>query len=100
MSAARPSASGAAYRWQVFSRVLAAGLGGYAAASAATALLALLWPLPPAHAVLASTMLAFVWYAAAVIWVFSVRSAARAWLGMAGASLALGAMCVLAMGGA
>lgn len=74
--------STAAYRWAVASRVLAAALGGYALASSLTVLLALIWPLPKSQAVLAATMLSFTLYAVAVIWVFSVRSVTRAWLGM------------------
>ncbi len=85
----------AAYRWQVASRVLAAALGGYAAAAAATVLLALVWPLPPAHAVLASTMLSFVWYTLAVIWVFSVRTATRGWFGVLGAAAVMASLSVL-----
>jgi len=70
------------YRLQVASRVLAATVGGYALTSALTVLLALIWPLPRAQAVLASTMLGFAWYTIAVMWVFTTRSATRAWLGM------------------
>ena len=70
------------YRWQVASRALAAAVGGYALASALGTLLALLWPVPPAQGVAASTMLSFVWYVVAVLWVFHTRSLARAWLGM------------------
>lgn len=70
------------YRLQVLSRIVAATLGGYALASGAMVLLTLLWPLPKGQAVLASTMLSFVWYTLAVIWVFSTTSATRAWAGM------------------
>lgn len=72
----------ARYRWSVASRVLAAALGGYALTSSLTVLLSLVWPLPKGQAVLAASMLSFTLYAVAVIWVFSVRSATRAWLGM------------------
>lgn len=70
------------YRLQVFSRIVAATVGGYALASAATVLLTLLWPLPKGQAVLAANMLSFVWYTIAVMWVFSTKSATRAWIGM------------------
>jgi len=93
--------STAAYRWTVASRVLAAALGGYALASALTVLLALIWPLPKSQAVLAATMLSFTLYAAAVIWVFSVRSVTRAWLGMLIPTVLVAALCwVLQAGGA
>lgn len=71
------------YRLQVASRVAAAAVGGYVLASAVTAMLAALFPLPRAEAVLASTMLGFVWYSLAVITVFCVKTATRAWLAMA-----------------
>lgn len=83
------------YRWQVASRVLAAALGGYALTSVATVALALLWPLPRAHAVLAATMLSFTVYTVAVIWVFSTRSVVRAWLGMVLPSGVLALACWL-----
>ena len=70
------------YRWAVASRALAALLGGYALSSAATVLMALLWPAPLAQAVLWATMLSFLVYTVAVIWVFTTRSAARAWASM------------------
>lgn len=72
----------AAYRWSVASRVLAAAVGGYALTSAATVLLALVWPAPKAQAVLWATMISFTVYTVVVIWVFCTRSAGRAWLGL------------------
>ena len=72
----------ARYRWAVFSRVLAAAVGGYALTSAAIVLLALIWPLPRAEAVGAATLVSFALYAVAVIWVFSTHSAWRAWVGI------------------
>ncbi len=93
MTTSRTNALPARYRWQVFSRVIAAAIGGYALASALSALLALVWPLPRAEAVLASTMLGFVWYALAVMWVFSVRSATRAWAGMVLPTVVLALLC-------
>ncbi len=72
----------ARYRWMVASRVLIAAVGGYALTSVATIFLALVWPLPKAQAVMAATMLSFALYAIVVIWVFSVGSAKRAWLGV------------------
>ncbi|MGD9758890.1 MAG: DUF3649 domain-containing protein [Comamonas sp.] len=90
----------AAYRWSVASRVVAAALGGYALASAATVLLALLWPVPRAQGVLWATMLSFAIYAFAVIWVFCTRSATRAWAGMAvGTAVCAGLAWLLMVGG-
>ncbi|MNT63057.1 hypothetical protein D3C72_2008330 [compost metagenome] len=71
-----------AYRWSVASRVVAAALGGYAFSSAATVLMALLWPAPQAQAVLWATMLSFTVYILAVIWAFCTPTAKRAWSGM------------------
>ena len=78
--------SAARYRWMVASRVLAGAVGGYVLASLCTAVLALLLPrvsdTGPASALLTATMLSFAVYAGAVVWVFSTRSALRAWAGM------------------
>ncbi len=88
------STSNARYRWLVAARVLIAALGGYVFASVVSIWLALLWPVPLAKAVLASTMLSFLWYAIAVMWVFSVRSVTRAWVGLLVPTLLLGAWCL------
>ncbi|WP_338880755.1 iron transporter [Achromobacter veterisilvae] len=81
------------YRLQVASRVVAAAVGGYALTSATIVLVALLLPLPRAQAVLASSMLGFVWYTLAVIAVFSVRTAVRAWLAIALPTAAIALVC-------
>lgn len=81
------------YRLQVASRVVAAAVGGYALTSATIVLVALLLPLPRAQAVLASSMLGFVWYTLAVIAVFSVRTAVRAWLAIALPTAAIALAC-------
>jgi hypothetical protein len=73
----------ARYRIGVASRAFAASIGGYALASAATALLSVLLPMPRVEAVVTATLLSILIYAGAVIWVFAARSAARAWLGIA-----------------
>lgn len=65
----------------LLSRIVAALFGGYAlAALASVAALAL--PIPKAQAVLTGMLASFAIYAGAVIWVFAVRSAWRAWTGM------------------
>ena len=68
--------------WRLFSLVAAAMFGGYALASAAAIFLGAVLPLAPAEAVMASTLLSFAVYTAAVIWVFSVRKPKQAWLGL------------------
>ena len=72
----------ARYRWRVASRVLAAVVGGYALTSAVTVLLALLWPLPKAEAVLASSMLSFALYVGMLVWIFAARRLWVVWLGL------------------
>ncbi|SEG84803.1 hypothetical protein [Marinobacterium lutimaris] len=73
-STARTTASsGIRYRLAVTARVLLALVGGYILTSAILILLALVWPLPKAQALAASTMLSFLVYVAVVIWIFSVK---------------------------
>lgn len=70
------------------SRIVAAVLGGYAlAALASVAVLAL--PVRPPQAVIAGMLVSFALYAGAVVWVFAVRSARRAWAGLLVAALPL-----------
>jgi hypothetical protein len=65
----------------LISRIVAALFGGYAlAALFSVAVLAL--PLSKPQAVLTGTLASFAIYAGAVIWVFAVRSARRAWVGL------------------
>ena len=70
----------ARYRWAVFSRVLAAFVGGYVLSSLLSLLLALLWPIPQAEAIGASTMLSFIFYALIIIWAFNTRRLRTVWL--------------------
>lgn len=79
------------YRLAVFSRVLAAIVGGYVLAALCTAVIAQVLPMAKADAVMTATMLAFIIYACAVIWVFAARDALRAWIGIALPSLVVGA---------
>ncbi|MES2412798.1 MAG: DUF3649 domain-containing protein [Pseudomonadota bacterium] len=68
--------------------MVAAILGGYAlAALGSVAVLAL--PASKAQAVLSGMLLSFVIYTGAVIWVFAVRSAWRAWAGLVIAAMPL-----------
>ncbi|WP_322516404.1 DUF3649 domain-containing protein [Rhodopseudomonas palustris] len=63
------------------SRIVAALLGGYAlAALFSVAVLAL--PISKPQAVLTGQLASFAIYAGAVIWVFAVRSALKAWIGL------------------
>ncbi|MCD9032524.1 DUF3649 domain-containing protein [Luteimonas sp. Y-2-2-4F] len=88
-AARAPAASLAAYRLGVLSRSLAALLGGYALAASASMLLALALPMPRAQATLTGILTGIALYAAAAVWAFAVRSAARAWLGIAAPAAAM-----------
>lgn len=70
------------------SRIIAALFGGYALA-ALVSVAALALPMTKPQAVLTGMLLSFLVYAGAVIWVFAVRSARRAWAGLAIAALPL-----------
>lgn len=70
------------YRLSVLSRVIAAGLGGYILVNLSNLALSYVLPGEEYKNLLLAMMLSFVFYTLAVIWVFSVRSATRAWLGL------------------
>ena len=71
------------------SLVAAALVGGYALATAVGIFLGGILPIPRGEAALVGNLLSFAVYAGAVIWVFAVRSAARAWAGLAVAAAPL-----------
>jgi hypothetical protein len=72
----------------LISRIVAALLGGYAlAALSSVAVLAL--PMSKPQAVLTGMLASFAIYAGAVIWVFAVRSALKAWTGLIMVAVAL-----------
>lgn len=85
----------------LLSRIVAAMFGGYAlAALGSVAALAL--PMDKTQAVITGTLASFAIYAGAVVWVFAVRSARRAWAGLlvAAVPLLLAAWSVWAGGAA
>jgi hypothetical protein len=79
----------------LISRIVAAMFGGYALA-ALTSVAALALPMDKPQAVLTGMLASFIVFACAVIWVFAVRSARRAWVGLLIVSvpLALAALSV------
>ncbi len=81
------------------SRIIAALFGGYALA-ALTSVATLALPMSKINAVLTGMMLSFLVYVGAVIWVFAVRSARRAWVGLIIAAIPLSVLSWIAMGGA
>ena len=74
----------------LISRIIAALFGGYALA-ALSSVAALALPMRVTEGVLTGLMASFVVYTCAVIWVFAVRSATRAWVGLLIAALPLAA---------
>ncbi len=83
------------YRASVLSRVLAAAVGGYAVARGFAVCAAWWLPQSRSEAVLTATLLAFVVYATTAIWVFSVRRAWQAWVGVVLACLVLAGLAAL-----
>lgn len=71
-------------RWPVFSRMLAAAFGGYALATSSSLLITqlVMSSVGKYQAIHIGLMLAFLIYACAAMWVFSVSSAKRAWFGL------------------
>lgn len=76
-------------------RTVAAILGGYALGVLCSVALAVALPLGRADAVLTGMMAGLAVHAAAAIWVFAARSAARAVAGLLLAALPLAAMAVI-----
>ena len=71
-------------RWAVFSRVLAATFGGYVLAISSSLFIGqlLLNAVGKYQAIHIGLMFTFIVYACAAMWVFSVSSAGKAWLGL------------------
>lgn len=92
------------YRLGVALRAVAAIAGGYALAAlfsvACTLLLARATAMGRAEAVLTSTLAAIVVFVLAVLWVFAVRSARRAWAGLLLAAAPLAILAFALRGGA
>ncbi|UVE16892.1 DUF3649 domain-containing protein [Pseudomonas sp. LS44] len=84
--------------WGITSRVLAAIVGGYALAYGFTAFFTVYLPLARPDRVVFSSILCFAVWTAAVIYVFAARSATRAWLVLAGLTLAMGLAAFLPSG--
>jgi uncharacterized protein DUF3649 len=78
-----------AWHWPIFSRVVAASLGTYLLVNLANLALGYLLPGAQYRALLFAMQISFLLYTLAIIWVFSVRSAAKAWLGLAALAIPL-----------
>ena len=79
--------------------MLAAVVGGYAAANAVALGLAQILPMSRGDAVMTGILLTYLVYAAAVVWVFAARSARRAWFGILLTSAAFGSLALLGRSG-
>ena len=67
------------YRLAVVSRVMAALCGGYFVAYASTALLTVILPFDRINRVVTASLLSFVVWCGAAIWVFGARRALQGW---------------------
>ncbi len=76
----------------IIARVVAAILGGYILANLISMLLSYLLPVTQAQAVLISMLASYAIYAAVVMWVFSVKTATKAWAGLLVTSVLMAAM--------
>ncbi len=74
-------------RRDVTARVLAAILGGYALAYAATAFLSVYLPLVRSDRVVFASLSCFAVYILAILYAFAARSALQAWLVLIGATV-------------
>lgn len=68
--------------WGVFSRSVAAIVGGYGLAAVTAVFCAVALPGPRGQAVLTGMLVAIVVAACAALWAFATRTAMRAWLGI------------------
>ncbi|MCU8011449.1 DUF3649 domain-containing protein [Shewanella sp. SM74] len=67
------------FAFKVFARASAALLAGYVAAATLACLLTLVLPMPRFESTITANMLAFLFYAVAIIYAFCVRKTWHAW---------------------
>lgn len=77
------------YQINVLSRVIAAAFGGYALVNLSNLALSYVLPVPQNQGLLFAMMISFFFYTGAIIWVFAVRTATKAWLGLLAVALPL-----------
>jgi Protein of unknown function (DUF3649) len=93
VSSARPRPpAGWRYRLAVAARTGAGLLGGYALAAFFTTTVALLARAPREEAAMLGAVPSFLVFAAAIVWTFTARTAARAWAGIGLPLLVLAAL--------
>lgn len=91
----RKLSDGARYRWMVFSRILAAAMGGFLIANLSVPLVTALFPGRGILATYSGMLFSYVVWLIVILWVFSASSATRAWIGAAGTALALSVLALL-----
>lgn len=77
------------HRWSVFSRCVAATLGGYALVSLTHVAMVALLPVAQHKAMLFSSQTGYLTWTGVIIWCFAARTARRAWAGLAIVALPL-----------
>ena len=73
----------AAYRWSVFSRCIAAALGGYVIVTLLHLAHTVVLPWDIHKSMLFASQTGYLWFTGIIIWCFAARTARRAWLGLA-----------------
>lgn len=76
-------------------RIVLAVACGYALAVAVSIVLSFILPMSRVEAVLSGLLISFAVYAAAIIWVFAVRSISRMWIGLGGVTAGFGLLAGL-----
>jgi hypothetical protein len=84
------------YRVNIAARAVAGSAGAYAVAALFAAALARVLPIDRVEAVIPATLLAFLVAPGVTIWAFLARGPWRAWVGVIGAALLLGAVALAA----
>ena len=79
----------AAYRWSVASRFIAAAVDGYAVVTLLHLAFIALLPMALHKALLFSSQTGYLYWTGIFVWCFAVRTAKRAWLGLALVALPL-----------
>ena len=79
----------AGYRWSVLSRAVAAAAGGYVVVTLLQLALTALFPASHVKALLFGMQTGYLYYTGIIIWCFAVRTATRAWVGLAAVALPL-----------
>lgn len=79
----------AAHRWSVFSRCVAAALGGYALVSLTHLAMVALLPVAQHKALLFASQTGYLTWTGIIVWCFAARTARRAWTGLAIVALPL-----------